>query len=97
MFISITPARFLRLVVSVALAIAAGVAFGAPAGAQDSRPTIAEKTEGMSQMEGFFNLYWDDDGGLLYWELDLAGGEFLYQISMGSGLGSNPVGIDRGQ
>ncbi|NIP57466.1 MAG: hypothetical protein GWO00_05545, partial [Gemmatimonadetes bacterium] len=23
--------------------------------------------------------------------------EFLYQISMGSGLGSNPVGIDRGQ
>ena len=97
MFISITPARFLRLVVSAALAIAAGVAFGAPAGAQDSRPTIAEKTEGMSPMEGFFNLYWDDASGVLYWELDLAGGEFLYQITMGSGLGSNPVGIDRGQ
>ncbi|MYG36591.1 MAG: hypothetical protein F4205_13970, partial [Gemmatimonadetes bacterium] len=87
MFISITPARFLRLFVSVALAIAAGVVAGAPAAAQDSRPTIAEKTGGMSQMEGFFNLYWDDDSGLLYWELDLAGGEFLYQISMGSGLG----------
>ena len=48
-------------------------------------------------MEGFFNLYWDDDEGVLYWELDTAGVEFLYQISMGSGLGSNPVGIDRGQ
>ena len=48
-------------------------------------------------MEGFFNLYWDDGAGILYWELDLEAGEFLYQISMGSGLGSNPVGIDRGQ
>ncbi|MDE2981145.1 MAG: zinc-dependent metalloprotease [Gemmatimonadota bacterium] len=65
--------------------------------AQGIHPTIAEKTEGTTAMEGFFNLYWDDDEGVLYWELDLAGGEFLYQISMGSGLGSNPVGIDRGQ
>ncbi len=65
--------------------------------AQEPHPTIAEKTEGTTAMEGFFNLYWDDGAGVLYWELDLAGGEFLYQISMGSGLGSNPVGIDRGQ
>ena len=48
-------------------------------------------------MEGLFNLYWAEGEGILYWELDLAAGEFLYQISMGSGLGSNPVGIDRGQ
>ena len=48
-------------------------------------------------MEGFFNLYWDDDSGSLYWEIAQLDTEFLYQISMGSGLGSNPVGIDRGQ
>ena len=48
-------------------------------------------------MEGFFNLYWDDDTGSLYWEIAQLDTEFLYQISMGSGLGSNPVGIDRGQ
>ena len=65
--------------------------------AQDDRPTIEAKTEGMTAMEGFFDLYWDDGAGLLFWELDLEGGEFLYQITMGSGLGSNPVGIDRGQ
>ncbi len=72
----------------------------APANAQQAPPTpptIAERTAGMTAMEGFFNMYWDDGAGALYWELDLAGGEFLYQISMGSGLGSNPVGIDRGQ
>ncbi|MDE2873953.1 MAG: zinc-dependent metalloprotease [Gemmatimonadota bacterium] len=65
--------------------------------AQQPLPPIADKTEGTTAMEGFFNLYWDGGGGVLYWELDLTAGEFLYQISMGSGLGSNPVGIDRGQ
>ena len=35
--------------------------------------------------------------GSLYWEIAELDTEFLYQISMGSGLGSNPVGIDRGQ
>ena len=105
MFASIAPKRPLRLFAPAATAIAGALA-AIPVGsaclapgavAQESRPTIAEKTAGMSPMEGFFNLFWDDDTGLLYWELDLAGGEFLYQISMGSGLGSNPVGIDRGQ
>jgi hypothetical protein len=48
-------------------------------------------------MEGFFNLYWDNANGLLFWEISELDTEFLYQISMGSGLGSNPVGIDRGQ
>jgi len=81
-----------------ALAFTFAAALVAPeAAAQDDRPSIEAKTEGMTPMEGFFDLYWDDGAGLLYWELDLEGGEFLYQISMGSGLGSNPVGIDRGQ
>ena len=48
-------------------------------------------------MEGFFDLYWDNANGLLFWEISELDTEFLYQISMGSGLGSNPVGIDRGQ
>ena len=51
----------------------------------------------MTQMEGFFDLYWDNANGLLFWEISELDTEFLYQISMGSGLGSNPVGIDRGQ
>jgi hypothetical protein len=69
-----------------------------PASAQQStaKPSIEEKTRGMTAIEGFFDLYWDDDAGLIYWEIPI-GSEFLYQISMGSGLGSNPIGIDRGQ
>jgi hypothetical protein len=64
---------------------------------EDELPTIESKTEGAQAFTGFFNMYWDDGTGALYWEIDKLDTEFLYQISMGSGLGSNPVGIDRGQ
>ncbi len=60
-------------------------------------PTIEEKTKGMEALPGFFDLYWDDSTGSLFWEIEELDTEFLYQVSMGSGLGSNPVGIDRGQ
>jgi hypothetical protein len=60
-------------------------------------PSIEEHTAGMDRMEGLFDLYWDEATGSLFWDLGELGTEFLYQISMGSGLGSNPVGIDRGQ
>ena len=80
----------------VTLAIACAHALPSPLTAQ-SLPSIEEHTEGTTQMEGFFNLYWDDAAGSLYWEIADLDSEFLYQISMGSGLGSNPVGIDRGQ
>lgn len=62
-----------------------------------AQPSIEEAVNGFSPMEGYFNLYWDEAEGKLYWEIDKLDSEFLYQISMGSGLGSNPVGIDRGQ
>ncbi len=60
-------------------------------------PSIAEKVESASRMEGYFNLYWEESSGKMYWEIDKLDTEFLYAISMASGLGSNPVGIDRGQ
>ncbi|MFK7831281.1 MAG: zinc-dependent metalloprotease [Congregibacter sp.] len=63
----------------------------------DSLPPISELVDSAERMEGYFDLYWDASSGALYWEIDKLDTEFLYQVSMGSGLGSNPVGIDRGQ
>ncbi len=60
-------------------------------------PSIADTTAGMTNMEGFFDLYWDESAGKLYWEIDQLDTGFIYMVSMASGLGSNPVGIDRGQ
>lgn len=74
------------------------VSLATTAGAQArTLPTIAERTASMNAMPGFFNLYWDEGAGKLYWEIDKLDTEFMYQVSMASGLGSNPVGIDRGQ
>jgi len=60
-------------------------------------PSIADTVANANRMEGYFNLYWDESSGKMYWEIDQLDTEFLYQVSMASGLGSNPVGIDRGQ
>ena len=60
-------------------------------------PSIADKVANATRMEGFFNIYWEETSGKMYWEFDKLDTEFIYAISMASGLGSNPVGIDRGQ
>ncbi len=67
-------------------------------------PQLSAQTSGFGDivadttpMEGYFNLYWDESSGRMYWEIDKLDTEFLYLVSMGSGLGSNPIGIDRGQ
>ncbi|MFT2089525.1 zinc-dependent metalloprotease [Paraglaciecola sp. 2405UD69-4] len=60
-------------------------------------PDISEKVKGTQAIKGYFTLYWDDSTGKMFWEIDKLDTEFIYQISMGSGLGANQVGIDRGQ
>jgi len=62
-----------------------------------SLPSIEETIADAKQLTGYFNLYWSNSTAKLYWEIDQLNPEFLYQVSMASGLGSNPVGIDRGQ
>jgi len=90
--------RLTRLSVLVTLALIALCGLARPAEPQaPSLPSIEQHTEGMTQMDGLFDLYWDNANGSLFWEISELDTEFLYQISMGSGLGSNPVGIDRGQ
>src|SRR5437764_4410321 len=60
-------------------------------------PTIAEKTAGMQTLPGYFNLYWDAKQGKLWLEIDKWGTEFLYQTGLPAGIGSNDIGLDRGQ
>ncbi|HEU0119077.1 MAG TPA: zinc-dependent metalloprotease [Bryobacteraceae bacterium] len=59
--------------------------------------TIAEKTAGMKKFNGLYPLYWDEKGGNLFLEIEKLGEEFLFYTSLAAGLGSNDVGLDRGQ
>jgi hypothetical protein len=71
----------------------------ARAGADDAKApaTIAEKTAGAQKLTGYFNLYWDAKTGKLWLEIDKWGTEFLYQSALPAGVGSNDIGLDRGQ
>jgi len=60
-------------------------------------PTIADKTAGMKKYEGYFNLYWDAKQGKLWLEIDKWNTSFLYQSGLPAGIGSNDIGLDRGQ
>ena len=60
-------------------------------------PTIAEKVVGMQKYAGYFNFYWDAKQGKLLLEIDKWGTEFLYQSGLPAGIGSNDIGLDRGQ
>ena len=64
--------------------------------AQPKLPGIAEKTNGLKKYEGFFNFYWDADTGKIWLEIDKLDSEFLYQVALPAGLGSNDIGLDRG-
>ena len=70
-----------------------------PAGARDAAQaqTIAEKTAGMQKLAGYFNLFWDAKQGKLWLEIDKWNTEFLYQTGLPAGIGSNDIGLDRGQ
>ena len=59
--------------------------------------TIAEKTTGAKAMPGYFPMYWDAKTGKLYLEIDKFDTEFLYVNSMPAAVGSNDIGLDRGQ
>lgn len=65
--------------------------------AQQPLPSIAEKTRGMEKKDGFLPLYWDAAAGKLWMEIPRMGQEMIYLVSLPAGMGSNDVGLDRGQ
>jgi uncharacterized protein DUF4953/uncharacterized protein DUF5117 len=60
-------------------------------------PTVAAKTTGMQKFDGYFPFYWDARAGKIWLQIDKWDIEFLYTESLPAGLGSNDVGLDRGQ
>lgn len=90
-------------IAALALCLACVPAFAAPAKEPAKAPEgIAARTAGMTKKEGLLTFYLDKTGKV-WLELPRAtgpGGEvgtFIYVDSILTGLGSNPIGLDRGQ
>lgn len=87
------------------LILLAAVVAGALSSCTKSKPpvdptatvTITEKVATMKALPGFFPLYWDDKGGKMWLEIPRLDTDFLYVDSLPAGLGSNDIGLDRGQ
>ncbi|MGH9864544.1 MAG: DUF5117 domain-containing protein, partial [Candidatus Acidiferrales bacterium] len=81
------------------------IATALPTAAQNSKadaeakplPGIDQKIAGMQKMPGFFTYYWDAREGKIWLQVDKWNTEFLYVESLPNGVGSNDIGLDRGQ
>ncbi|MEN8125510.1 MAG: zinc-dependent metalloprotease [Bacteroidota bacterium] len=51
----------------------------------------------VTKYEGFVNFYYDEIEDKIYLEIDQLDTEFLYVHALSEGIGSNDIGIDRGQ
>ena len=51
----------------------------------------------LEKYEGFFNFYYDSSTDKIYLEVEKLNTDFLYINSLATGIGSNDIGLDRGQ
>jgi uncharacterized protein DUF4953/uncharacterized protein DUF5117 len=67
--------------------------------ASKALPTIAEKTAAMQSFPGFFTDYWDAREGTLWLRIENSKLDtpFILYESLPSGVGSNDIGLDRGE
>jgi hypothetical protein len=62
-----------------------------------AKRTITAFTEKMLKIEGYQPLYLNQDDGKIYLEITRWNKEFLLLASLPTGVGSNAIGLDRGQ
>ena len=64
---------------------------------QQQRKTIAALTEKAQRIDGFVPLYINSEEGKIFLEVPRFDKEMLYLVSLPTGVGSNPIGLDRAQ
>jgi hypothetical protein len=67
---------------------------------QSTEPELSKYDKlikGKEKFSGFLNYYWDAEKGKIYLEIDKLNEELIYVTYLSAGLGSNDIGLDRGQ
>jgi hypothetical protein len=93
--------------ISVISAVLAASVLGGCASSGSNRPAstaapstassaIADKTKGLTKRDGFIPVYIDDKQGKLLLEMPRDTMSVLMFYGLATGLGSNPIGLDRG-
>ena len=90
-------ARTLILVLAVIFAGRLFPSHSVHAAEPQAPAAITEKVRFMQGLPGFLPLYWDAKAGRMWLEISRFDSDFLYVDSLPAGLGSNDIGLDRGQ
>lgn len=53
--------------------------------------------KGITKFSGYFNFYYDENSDKIFLEIDKLDNELLYVHALSQGIGSNDIGLDRGQ
>jgi len=62
-----------------------------------SNAQFLKEKEDLKNYEGYFNFYYNEKEDEIYLEVDSLDQEFLYTHFLTTGVGSNDIGLDRGQ
>ncbi|MEM7359696.1 MAG: zinc-dependent metalloprotease [Pseudomonadota bacterium] len=65
--------------------------------AEETSISLTQLQQSAIMDEGFVGILADDKSGKTYLKISNIGEQFIYQTSLPSGLGSNDIGLDRGQ
>ena len=65
--------------------------------AAGTQSAIEAKTAGMKKYSGYFDFYYDEKQDRVHLVVNKFDTEFLYVHSLSAGIGSNDIGLDRGQ
>ena len=60
-------------------------------------PKLSKFISDLDKKEGYLNFYWDDNKGKIYLEIKNLNQELIYINYLSAGIGSNDLGLDRGQ
>ena len=53
--------------------------------------------KGITKYTGYYTFYYDENSDKIYLQIDKLNADFLYVRSLSEGIGSNDIGLDRGQ
>lgn len=66
-------------------------------GQEPARRSFSSIVERTQKIDGFMPVYINADDGKIYMEISRFNSELLYLVSLPTGVGSNPIGLDRAQ
>ena len=93
---TIVRTRISKFILVLALACGVSGCDGPASPARDADDVIG-RLESFEHDEGFIDFYWDGAKGRLLLRIERFDEPFLYQTSLARGVGSNDLGLDRGQ